>query len=189
MLISLAALYILCVNLFQTPCIFDWYLAQLQWACLRSNASVVCLRRKRLIAQKPDAPVFYLMVIPVSWQMFTLASPFLSFLSAASQPPMLWLLIYILISRVQDWEACCKNTVQTVPADRKVRSEHGTDVLRRYWWGGEHKNIKFTDIYQTVYGFPGLWIVYFSQHLFTIESIKSEIIDSLKHLIADMMTE
>lgn len=44
---------------------------------------------------------------------------------------MLWHLIYILISGVQDREACCKNTIQTVLADRKVRSEHMTDALWR----------------------------------------------------------
>lgn len=127
--------------------VYLWFLGMSVRAEMHSNASVVRLLWKRLIAQKADAPAFYLMVVSVSWQMFTLANSVLFFPSAASQPPMLWHLIYILISRVQDREACCKNTIQTVPADRKVRSVHETDVLWRCRWGGEHKNITFSLIF------------------------------------------
>lgn len=37
---------------------------------------------------------------------------------------MLWHLIYIFIFRVQYQETCCRNNIQTVPADRNVHSEH-----------------------------------------------------------------
>lgn len=87
--------------------------------------------------------------------------PFSFFPSAASQPPMLWHLIYILISHVQD--RACKNTIQIVPGDRKVHSEHKTDVLWRCRAQNHHI---FTDIYQTVYSFPGLGIVRFRYFCF-----------------------
>lgn len=56
-----------------------WFLGTSASAEMRSNASSVRLLWKRLIAHQPDAPVFYLIVLPVSWQMFTLANLFLSF--------------------------------------------------------------------------------------------------------------
>lgn len=55
--------------------VYLWFLGMS--AEMHSNASVVRLLWKRVIAQKPDAPVFYLIVVPVCWQMFTLANLFL----------------------------------------------------------------------------------------------------------------
>lgn len=57
--------------------VYLWFLGMSASAEMHSNASAVPLLWKRLIAQKPDAPVYYLMVVPVSWQMFTLANLFL----------------------------------------------------------------------------------------------------------------
>lgn len=104
-----------------------------------------------LTAQKPDPLVFYLIVAPVSWQMYTV---FFFLPSAASQPPMRWHFIYILISRVQDREACCKNNIQIVPADRKVNRRERcllqVHMRQRAW-----KHHIYPKVYEPLNVFPG----------------------------------
>lgn len=57
--------------------VYLWFLGMSASAEMHSYASVVRLLWKYLIAQKSDASVFYLIVVPVSWQRFTLANLFL----------------------------------------------------------------------------------------------------------------
>lgn len=108
-----------------------------------------------------------------------------SFFPPLSQPPMLWHFIYILVSRVQDREACCKNNIQIVPADRKVHSEQEREMSSAGAY--EAESMKPSRLPRCLWSCKRFsWsinIMFF--FVFLLFFVKTQSLTSVKHQVAD----